>query len=90
MANVKLRNDQLKRLGRLTAKNPDRAEKVAERMTERRSRLQRGKEYFDKNVEKFTPKVPSVAKKGAKVAPKKAYGGAMSMMKKGGKMKKSK
>jgi hypothetical protein len=88
MANVKLRPDQYKRLGRLTAKNPDRAEKVGARMTERRSRMQRGKEFFEKNVDKLTPKVPTMAKKGTKVAPKKAYGGMM--MKKGGKMKKSK
>jgi hypothetical protein len=40
---IKLRRGQYKRLGRIAEKNPDRADKVAERMKERKTREQRGK-----------------------------------------------
>lgn len=39
-----LRPGQLKRLGRISEKNPERAERVAERMDKRASRTERGKE----------------------------------------------
>lgn len=93
---VTLRSGQLKRLGRLSAKNPDRAMRVGERMVERKSRLDRGREYLKKNVEKMYPSVPPesapkqekpAAKKGAKVVKKSAKKPSM-MMKKGGAMKK--
>jgi len=76
-APVSLRTGQLKRLGRLSAKNPSKAENVAERMVERRSRVARGKEYLKKNVGKFMPEVPTVGKKGTKVAKKMAAGGSL-------------
>jgi hypothetical protein len=72
---VSLRSGQLKRLGRLSGKNPDKAQKVGEKMVERATRRQRGKEYLKKNAPKFIPEVPEVeAKRGIKV--KKARGGA--------------
>lgn len=60
---VSLRAGQFKRLGRLTAKDPDRAEKVGKRMVERATRMQRGKEFIKKNVKSLMP-APE-AKKGA-------------------------
>ena len=40
---IALRRGQYKRLGRIAEKNPDRADKVADRMKERATRLERGK-----------------------------------------------
>lgn len=72
---VALRSGQLRRLGRLSAKNPDKAEKVAGKMVERATRRQRGKEYLKKNAPVFIPEVPTVeGKRGLKV--KKARSGA--------------
>lgn len=82
-----LRTRQYKRLGRLSAKNPSRAKKVASRMVERATREERGKKYMTKNVSKFTPAVPTVQKKGG-VTKKKMMGGGKMMMKSGGKMTK--
>lgn len=70
---VALRPGQLKRLGKLSAKRPDKAEKVAGKMVERATRRQRGKEYLKKNAPKFVPEVPEV-RKGGKI--KKARSGA--------------
>lgn len=70
---VSLRTGQLKRLGKLSAKNPDKAASVSEKMVERATRRQRGMEYLKKNVEKLTPEVPAL-RKGNKV--KKARNGA--------------
>jgi hypothetical protein len=67
---VALRTGQLKRVGRLAAKNPDKAEKVAGKMVERASRRQRGKEYIQKNLSELMPK----SKDGKKMG-KKAMGG---------------
>jgi len=72
---VALRTGQLKRVGRLAAKNPDKAEKVAGKMVERASRRQRGKEYIQKNLSELMPK----SKDGKKMG-KKAMGG-MKMVK---------
>ena len=69
-AKVALRTGQLKRVGRLAAKNPDKAEKVAGKMVERASRRQRGKEYIQKNLSELMPKSKSGSKMG-----KKAMGG---------------
>lgn len=66
---VALRTGQLKRVGRLAAKNPDKAEKVAGKMVERASRRQRGKEYIQKNLSELMPK----SKDGSKM--KKAASG---------------
>lgn len=93
---VSLRTGQLKRLGKLSAKNPERAERVGKRIVERRSRLERGKEYLQKNVGKLYPEVPAVqGKKGVKVAKKttakstkKAMGGVKMMKSGGSRMKK--
>jgi hypothetical protein len=67
---VSLRSSQMKRVGRLAAKNPDRAEKVAGRMVERATRKQRGKEYIQKNLSTLMP----TSKSGGKI--KKARNGA--------------
>lgn len=88
-APVSLRTGQLKRLGRLSAKNPSKAENVAERMVERRSRVARGKEYLKKNVGKLYPEVPTVGKKGTKVAKKMAKGGSFPDLNKDGKITKA-
>lgn len=72
---VALRSGQLKRLGKLSAKNPDKAEQVGGKMVERATRRQRGKEYIKKNAPVFIPEVPTVeGKRGVKV--KKARSGA--------------
>lgn len=74
-----LRTRQYKRLGRLSAKNPARAKKVASRMMERATREERGKKYVSKNLSKFAPSVPTVQKKGG-VTKKKTMrnGGSLS------------
>ena len=56
---VSLRSGQLKRLGRLSAKNPDRAQRVASRMIERDTRKQRGKQYVQSNLSNLLPKSKS-------------------------------
>jgi hypothetical protein len=73
---VYLRRGQLKRIGRLSAKNPDRAERVTKRIVERATRSDRGKEYIQKNMTKLRPEVPEVGgmRKGGKI--KKARSGA--------------
>ena len=83
---VGLRTAQLKRVGRLAAKNPDRAEQVAGKMVERATRRQRGKEYIQKNLSSLMPKSKggsklkkqaaiAIAMKKAGKSPKKAMGG---------------
>jgi len=83
---VALRTGQLKRVGKLAAKNPDKAEKVAGKMVERASRRQRGKEYIQKNLSELMPKskdgsklkkqaAVAIAMKKAGKSPKKAMGG---------------
>jgi len=67
---VALRTAQLKRVGRLAAKNPDKAEQVGSKMVERATRRQRGKEFIQKNISKLMPE----SRKGSKV--KKARNGA--------------
>jgi hypothetical protein len=52
---VGLRSGQFKRLGRLSAKDPDRAEQVGTRMVERATRRQRGKKYVESNLPKLLP-----------------------------------
>lgn len=66
---VALRTGQLKRLGRLAAKNPDKAEKVGSKMVERSTRKQRGKEFIQKNLSELMPK----SEKGSNI--KKAASG---------------
>lgn len=88
-AKVALRTGQLKRVGRLAAKNPDKAEKVAGKMVERASRRQRGKEYIQKNLSSLMPK----SKDGNKMGKKAMYGVDMTpgaKMKLGGSAKKCK
>lgn len=83
---VALRTGQLKRLGKLAAKNPDKAEKVGSKMVERATRRQRGKEYIQKNLSDLMPKskggsklkkqaAVAIAMKKAGKSPKKAMGG---------------
>lgn len=54
-----LRSGQYKRIGRLAAKNTDRAKRVASRMAERDTRKARGKEYVSKNLADIMPKSKS-------------------------------
>ncbi len=83
---VALRTAQLKRIGRLSAKNPDKAEQVGSKMVERATRRQRGKEYIQKNLSTLMPKskggsnlkkqaAVAIAMKKAGKSPKKAMGG---------------
>jgi hypothetical protein len=74
---VALRSGQLKRLGKLSAKNPEKAEKVGKSMVERATRKQRGVEYLKKNAPALKPssaKSSVEMKKGGKL--KKARSGA--------------
>ena len=64
MAKVSLRPRQYKRLGRLAAKNPERAERVAGRMVERDTRKERGQEFVKANVDKLVPPTPTMKKGG--------------------------
>jgi hypothetical protein len=76
---VALRSGQLKRLGKLSAKNPDKAEQVGGKMVERATRRQRGKEYIKKNAPVFIPEVPTVeGKRGVKVKKKARSGASLS------------
>lgn len=61
---VALRTAQLKRVGRLSAKDPDKAERVAGKMVERSTRRQRGKEYIQKNLSSLMPKSKGGSKMG--------------------------
>ena len=45
-----LRKGQYKRIGRISEKNPERAERVAERMNTRASRVDRGKEIANPSI----------------------------------------
>ena len=63
-AGVSLRTSQLKRLGRLTAKNEDKAKEVGSKMVERSTRRQRGKEFIKKNLSELMPKSKSGSKRG--------------------------
>lgn len=72
VATPTLRRGQYKRLGRLEAKNPERAERVANRMIERDTRLERGKSFVaDKFVKAKAAAAKPAMKKGGKVAKKK-------------------
>lgn len=76
MAKVSLRPRQYKRLGRLAAKNPERAERVAGRMVERDTRKERGQEFIEANKNKLVPPTPTMQKGGpVKKSIKKAQKG---------------
>lgn len=86
-ATPSLRRGQLKRLGRIEARNPDRADRVADRMIERDTRLQRGKSFIANKVAGASQKVAGVAQKVADAAskvavPTKKTGGKVSKKKK--------
>lgn len=66
-----LRKGQYKRLGRLAAKNPDRAERVSTRMIERDTRVARGKAYVADKLAKAKAAAAEPKKQGGKVAKKK-------------------
>jgi outer membrane usher protein FimD/PapC len=73
---VSLRSGQLKRLGKLSAKNPEKAQKVGKRFVEKATRTQRGVEYLKKNAPSLKPSSSSSSvemKKGGKM--KKCRGG---------------
>ena len=59
---VALRTGQLKRIGRLAAKNPEKATAVGSRMVERATRRQRGKEFLQKNMSSLMPQSRSGSK----------------------------
>lgn len=73
VATPSLRRGQYKRLGRLEAKNPERAERVANRMIERDTRLERGKAFVANKMAKAkaAAEKPAAQKQGGKVAKKK-------------------
>ena len=50
-----LRKGQYKRIGRISEKNPERAERVAERMNTRASRVDRGKEIANPSIMSSNP-----------------------------------
>jgi len=60
---IALRRGQYKRLGRIAEKNPDRADKVAERMKERATRLERGKRVAQSSGSRASNMLPK-AKNG--------------------------
>jgi len=64
MKTPSLRKGQYKRLGRLEAKNPERAERVADRMVERKSRVVRGKAMASSKLAKAFSAAPKTMKKG--------------------------
>lgn len=65
-----LRKGQYKRIGRLEAKNPERAARVTDRMLERETRVARGKAFASpKLATSTTPR--SSMKKGGKISKKK-------------------
>ena len=52
---TELRKGQYKRIGRIAEKNPERAERVAERMNTRASRVDRGKEIANPSIMSSNP-----------------------------------
>lgn len=60
---MNFRPSQFKRLGRLKAKNPAKAERVGSKMVERATRESRGKEYLKKNAASMMPQM----RKGGKM-----------------------
>jgi hypothetical protein len=52
---TELRKGQYKRIGRISEKNPERAERVAERMNTRASRVDRGKEIANPPIMTSNP-----------------------------------
>jgi hypothetical protein len=84
IATPTLRRGQMRRLGRLSAKNPQRADRVASRMIERDTRTQRGEMFVSKKLAKDRMKAnePKPMKSGGKMA--------KPMMKSGGKAEKCK
>jgi hypothetical protein len=87
---MSLRQGQYKRLGRLLSKKgTDKAQEVAERMVERRSRKTRGQEFLKKNISKLYPEVPEIKRKGGKVVAKAKKGGSFPDLNKDGKVTKA-
>lgn len=84
-----LRTGQYRRLGRLSAKKPTKAKKVAKRMVEKATRTERGEQYLKKNVEKLMPNVPEIGKKGLRIKKKMAKGGSFPDLNKDGKITKA-
>jgi hypothetical protein len=72
VATPTLRRGQLKRLGRLSAKNPQRAERVANRMIERDTRTERGEMFVNKKLssERAKANAPKPMKSGGKLKSK--------------------
>ena len=70
IATPTLRRGQMRRLGRLSAKNPQRAERVANRMIERDTRVERGEAFVNKKLsaERAKAKAAKPMKTGGKMA----------------------
>jgi len=62
-----LRRGQYKRLGRLAAKSPDRVDRVADRMIERDTRIERGKSFVADKVAKAKADALAPKKQGGSV-----------------------
>jgi hypothetical protein len=69
VATPTLRRGQMKRLGRISAKNPQRADRVANRMIERDTRTERGEMFVNKKLsaERAKANAPKPLKSGGKM-----------------------
>jgi hypothetical protein len=69
IATPSLRRGQMKRLGRISAKNPARADRVANRMIERDTRTERGEMFVNKKLsaERAKANAPKPLKSGGKM-----------------------
>jgi hypothetical protein len=84
-----LKRRQYKRLGRISAKNPERAEAVLGRMKERVTRVQRGKEFAGDDAGAKVRKAMEEAKEASKAAPKARDGKSFPDLNKDGKITKA-
>lgn len=87
IATPDLKTSQYRRLGRLSARKPTKAKKVAKKMVERATRTERGEQYIKKNAPKLMYGVPDVGKNGL-VKKKMAKGGGFPDLNKDGKVTK--
>jgi hypothetical protein len=88
-AGAGLKRKQYKRLGRISAKNPERAEKVLGRMKERVTRVQRGKEFAGDDPGAKVRKAMEEAREFSKSASKAKNGKSFPDLNKDGKITKA-
>jgi len=84
-----LKRRQYKRLGRISAKNPERAEAVLGRMKERVTRVQRGKEFAGDDAGARVRKSMEEAREASKTASKAKNGKSFPDLNKDGKITKA-